>query len=363
MPRVLHIPPEQWRHLLRATLRECTYLPDPVAKEYMRKYVLNRYRAHAVRFQLDDSFRRRYPSQRVPHPWITNVVRQVHLRRRANQTLSLLRRAAEGYLRPLERVLLLSYGRIGPKRHVLLNALLDTERPPLPEDNKEVEEMLRTKPIEFDEDWTPPSILVDLLKAQQRNSAVYRSGLRPVVKSFAPKIPAENIWCRPTPWVRRRNIRRRWFQHAKESILPPLSGDDFYTLKELVSGKRPWKPPARRTKVVSVAEPPVSHLDAKFLVDGPQKGLTFDKYINGRPHKITRRFMRRAWERVFGLVPHFTVDPSSSKQTFVFPSVRRVQALAPPVDERKLPDLFAGLDRQGRVVKTAETPKVDQSDT
>lgn len=363
MPRVLHVPPEQWRHLLRATLRECTYLPDPVTKEYMRKYVLNRYRNHAIKFQLDDDFRRRYPSQRVPHYRTTNVVRQVHLRRRANQTLSLLRRAAEGYVRPLERVLLLSYGRIGPKRHVLLRAMIESDRPPLPGNNEELEEMLKTTPIEYDEDWKPPSILIDLLKAQQRSSAVVQAALRPMVKTFAPKIPAENSWLRPVPMARRRNIRRRWFQRANESALPPLPGQDFHILRGLVLGKRPWKPPVRRKMAASAAEPSTSHLDAKFLIDGPQKGLTFQRYVNGRPHKITRRFMRRAWERVFDLVPQFAVNPFTSKQMFVFPSRRHGQEVALPVDERKLSDLFAGLDQQGHIVKTVKAPKEDYSDT
>ncbi|KAJ9273650.1 hypothetical protein DTO212C5_284 [Paecilomyces variotii] len=326
-PGPVFVPPEQWRHLLRATLRECSYLPDPIARGYMRDHVRERYRHHASKYRSPAS---------IPVP------KQFSLRRAARHTLSLLQRANEGYLRPLEKVMLLSYGRIGRRRHELLEPLLTPEVPP---DSEAVTKMIQ-QPSRFEDGWQPPSIVVDLLKSQQKNGIIGKYGVRPQVKTLMPKIPAENSWGRPLAVSRRRNIRKRWYAAALDSLLPPLPEEEARLLQDLISGAQPWAPVKRRK---GLTQPTTTQaLDAKFLVQGPQKGHTFGAFANGRPHNITRRFMRRVWERLSCMIPRMeTIGPGKAHFEWGTPSRTRREMLT--VDKDQASVLFAGVDSDGKI--------------
>ncbi|KAL1984640.1 hypothetical protein VTN96DRAFT_8862 [Rasamsonia emersonii] len=354
MPRHILVPPEQWRHLLRALLRECSYLPDPIARKYMHDHVMLRYRDYADKHREYLDKCRKYTEKyhrppSFPPPKALSILRQARLRRAAKQTLSLLVRANEGYPRPLERVLLLSYGRIGRRRHRLLEALLDSEE--VPSNTDAVAEAVK-KPRIWDDGWKPPRILVELLKAQNHAAIVAQSNVRNQVKTFEPKIPAENSWGRPVPLCRRRNIRRKWYTAALNSALPPIPEDELKLLQGLVSGTHSWAPVRRRKAPAQPAPSQTSSLDARFLAEGPKKGLTFRNFTDGRPHKITRRLMERLWDRIHCLIPRFTMNPARKKPTFEFPLPRYRREAALSVDEQKVPDLFGGLDEQGRKPKT-----------
>ncbi|KAL1850634.1 hypothetical protein Plec18167_007921 [Paecilomyces lecythidis] len=326
-PGPVSVPPEQWRHLLRATLRECSYLPDPIARGYMRDHVRERYRHHASKWKNPTS---------IPLP------KQFNLRRAARHALSVLQRANEGYLRPLERVMLLSYGRIGKRRHELLEPLLTPEVPP---DAEAVAKMLQ-QPSKFEDGWQPPSIVVDLLRSQQKNGIIGKYGIRPQVKTLAPKIPAENSWGRPLPVSRRRNIRKRWYAAALDSLLPPLPEEEARLLQNLISGTQPWAPVKRRKGITQT--PTTQSLDAKFLVEGPQKGHTFSTFASGRPHNITRRFMRRVWERLSCMIPRMEMTaPNRARFEWGMPSRTRREMLT--VDKEQASGLFAGLNSDGKV--------------
>jgi hypothetical protein len=326
-------PAAQWRHLLRASLRECSYLPDPIAREYMHDYILNRYRDYTPGRRARDTI---------------SIPRLMHLRRDAKYALSFLRRANEGYPRPLEKVLLISYGRTGRRRHQLLEAFLRLDLPP---DTEAVREMI-DRPRKFENGWLPPSIVVRLLKSQIKNSLVQRLGIRPQVKTFAPNIPAENSWGRPLALCRRRNIRRRWYRVALDSILPPLPETDMNILRGLLSGTRPWSPVKRR-KGPPNPLPSRPSLDVKFIAEGPEKGHTFRKFTDGRPHIITRRLMRRLWQRIHLLVPVVTTNPTNDKQSFEWGTWRGGRVLALTISNDQIPALFDGLDEKGKLVTKA----------
>lgn len=321
------VPPEQWRHLLRATLRECSYLPDPIARGYMRDHVRERYRHHAYKYK---------------NPASIPVPKQFSLRRTARHALSLLQRANEGYLRPLERIMLLSYGRLGKRRHELLKPLLTPDMPP---DSEAVTQMMQ-QPSSFEDGWQPPAIVVDLLKSQQKNGFISQFGIRPQVKTVVPKIPAENAWGRPLPVCRRRNIRKRWYASALDSLLPPLPEEEAQLLQDLISGAQPWAPMKRRKGVSSSSS--TQSLDAKFLVEGPQKGHTFEQFANGRPHNITRRFMRRIWERLSCLIPQMEIT-APGKAKFEWGTLSRSKRGMLAVDRDQASVLFAGLDSDGKI--------------
>jgi hypothetical protein len=234
--------------------------------------------------------------------------------RKARKALSLLQRANEGYQKPLEKVLFCSYGRIGERRHRFINRLLDLD---VPTDTKSLKQLV-DGPLEFEDGWEPPTIILSLMKSQMNNGHLSSNRVRPGVKSLQPTILEKNSWGQPTSRTRRRNMRRKWYLDALNSLLPPLPDQELAVLDGLISGTMPWAPIKRRKKVPSTATQEDTILG--FLTDGPQKGWTFGKYANGRPHEITARFMHRQWRRISSLIPRMIWNPMTSKWQFVWES-------------------------------------------
>ncbi|KAJ5908225.1 hypothetical protein N7495_000907 [Penicillium taxi] len=328
-PRISALfPPEaeQWRHLLRTTLRECTYLPDPIARAYMRSHVMERYR------RARDS--RRPKSKMV---------------RTAKQGLSFLRRANEGYPRMLDKVMFMSYGRTGKRRHELLDRMMKIGEgsTPIPENADAVRRLIiDSRGGWAAPQWEAPEIVIALVKSQKNNGVVTSSRIRPHLKAITPTIPATNSWGRPLNEARIANIRKKWYYETLTSLLPPLPEEELDTLEKLVSGTVPWKPVKRRGQISSstqIRDPGI--LD--FLVDGPQKGPTFREYVNGRPHEITPRFMHRLWMRISGFVPRMQWIPISKKWRFTWDSPKAVPQLTFNVDEgADLDYIFGGQQPQ-----------------
>lgn len=306
----------------------------------MHDYIMRRYRRFAPKGKKPENL---------------DIRRQFRLRRAAKHTLSVLQRANEGYIRPLERVLYLSYGRIGKRRHELLEPILTPE---VPKDKNAVTDMIK-QPAMFEDGWQPPKIVVEILKSQHQNGLVGRMTPRPLVKTLQPKIPEENSWGKPLAPCRRRNIRKRWYHAALDSLLPPLPEEEVKILDGLISGTHPWEPVKRR-KGPPGSPSTQQFLDAKFLAVGPPKGHTFEKYVNGRPHRITRRFMRGLWEKISILVPRMKWDEAKNKWLFEWGSPRRGQELAAVIDQKQVPDLFQGVDDKGTRVKPQEAKKPKQ---
>ncbi|KAF7122106.1 hypothetical protein CNMCM5793_000061 [Aspergillus hiratsukae] len=338
------VPPEQWRHLFRALLRECTYLPDPIARGYMHDYVVGRFRRYSDK------------SQSKKENDLQRQHRQHLLRKTATDKLSLLKRANEGYSRPLEKVLQLSYGRKGRRRRDLLDVFIVPEVPP---DALAVEGILK-KPSMFEDDWEPPTLVLDLLKSQLRNGVSSQLSHRPVAKTLAPPIPKENSWGKPVAKSRRRNIRKEWYYEVLNSLLPPLPDAELDTLQGLISGRMPWTPPKRRKAVgVPMDSPSQTSLDVAFLTEGPKKGPTFRDFVNGRPHQITRRFMQRLWRRIYCMVPRFEWDEKNQKHYFKWESVKPMPGISTVVEHDQAPGIFQNVDANGRLIKGPSRNRVE----
>lgn len=320
---------QQWKHIFRTLLRECSYLPDPVARAYNHDAVVQRFRQVA-----ED---RRY----LRHQ---NAYRQNQLRKSAMQRLSLLRRANEGYSRPLEKVLRLSYGRKGKKRKELLDNLI---QPEIPTDHMAIDQAL-SRPSVFSDGWEPPSVMTSLMKAQQNAGVAAQMNLR-AVKQHAPMIPEVNSWGRPLSENRRRNIRKKWFYGTLPDILPPTSDSEVQILEGLISGELPWSPPKRRKPVGAVPEVKTA-LGTEFLTEGPQKGRTHREYVAGRPHVITRRFMEKHWRRVSSLIPRMKYDSKTQKHSFTWGSLWKERPLAFTPKEGT-DGIFDGVDFNGKPTK------------
>ncbi|KAJ5317402.1 hypothetical protein PENANT_c055G02171 [Penicillium antarcticum] len=303
--------PQQWRHLLRATLRECTYLPDPVARTYMREHVLSRYRAVSSRH-----------SKAGPQ--------MVHA---ARNGLSVLQRANEGYSRPLEKILYLSYGRTGKRRHEMLAELLKPENPGIPNDTQAAKELI-SAPLKFHDGWQPPAIVRSLALSHVRNPVITSSRVRPLIKAVSPPIPKQDIWGKELAQSRKVKIRKHWYFATLNSLLPPLPEEDLRTLDGLVSGTTPWEPVKRRKGVKSEANARSESAVLKLLVKGPEKENTFADYANGRPHVITARFMRRLWRRISALVPRQSWNEVSQKWRFEWDTPKLIPTLSYSLDSR-----------------------------
>lgn len=330
----LHMNAAGWRHLLRATLRECTYLPDPIARVYMRDYVLSRYRR-----ALDGN-----------QPVYKSV-------RRARYQLYHLQRANEGYLQPLQKVLMMSYGRIGHRRHHLLAPLTDRDSQELLKQGILKYPQGPPKPQDFGDDWELPLVLKALIRAQINSGVIMASKLRPPVKGVEPPIPETNSWNLPMPHVRKVNMRRRFNRRALDNVLPPLPEQDLATLEGLLSGAVSWSPKPRRSKI-PFSESKESSDDSNivdFLVNGPQKGHTFGTYVDGRPHVITYRLMSRLWRRVSCHVPRMTWREQWSGWEIIWDTPKILSQVAFDVQQHAdLSDMFGEPAGVGRSAKSQQ---------
>ncbi|KAK2871740.1 hypothetical protein FQN49_002878 [Arthroderma sp. PD_2] len=325
--------PIPWRSHYRALLREISYLPDPVANEYMTEYITSRFR--------------KFTSAKAQETMDSAKIARLHTRIRRN--LRLLQLANEGYIKSLERVILMSYGRIGRRKRILLRPLL---RP----DVKVAEEEESVKP--FSAEWKPSLVLSSLLWSQSRNVKIGLQKVRRPVREtdLEPSIPKLNVFSRPLAEIRQVHLRQKWYANVLEKTFPPLPQEDWETLQRLVDGREPWSPPKRRKGPLKPppAEPEdqsqESYLTAEFLVDGATKDSTFSKYVRGRPHHITRRLMRHMWERVCILTPLMWWDTSNNRWHFSWGREQPPPPIYRQLDPVKGMALFEGVHQKtGRI--------------
>ncbi|KAI9372635.1 hypothetical protein BJX61DRAFT_431330 [Aspergillus egyptiacus] len=323
--------PAEWRSIFRSLLRECSYLPDPVARSAWQDYVRQRFRRYQEK-----------PRTHIPE----YVERLSKLHKEARHNLSVLRRANEGFTRPLENVLRYAYGRKGRRRRELLCQMLAVEPP---QDSAALEALVRG-PDPYTDKWEPPKILVQLLRAQNTNPYILQLTDRPRLRKLKPPIPERNAWGRKVPYKRRVNIRRKWFKKLLDVVMPLLPDSELQVLEGLVSGAIPWSPPKPRRVASSAAashEAPKGEMVRKVLTDGPPKDQTFEAYVKGRPHTITRRFMIRLWRRISCSVPRLDVASPAGVFRFTWGDIKPPHELAHSVNGSSM-DIFGDIDISDR---------------
>ncbi|EZF34564.1 hypothetical protein H109_04324 [Trichophyton interdigitale MR816] len=317
-----------WKSHYRALLREASYLPDPVAKRYMAEYITSRYRKFTSREQQKSM----------------NAAKIARLHTRIKKNMKLLQHANKGYTKSLERVLLMSYGRIGRRKRILLRPFLQSGP---------------GSKAAFSQHWRPSELLLALLQSQSENSNIGAQKVKRPVRTtdLEPRIPELNALARPLADIRKIHIRQKWYAHVLDKTFPPLPQHDWETLQRLVEGSEPWTPPVRRkgsseiTSVDSTSASEQSYLSTDFLIKGATKDPTFAQYVRGRPHQITRRLMRHMWERICALTPLIQWDSSKNKWWFSW-GVRQPPApIYRQVDPVKGLALFEGVHQKtGRVI-------------
>lgn len=271
------------RHLFRAILRESTYLPDHQARLYIATHAVARFRDYT-------------PKHKPDHVLIQRRRLQLDDARKA---LSELRRANEGELKPLLKVLHLTYARIGKRRHEILR---DFQYKP-PAD------------VEVRPD-TPPKLSpqhIALLDSQR--SAAPPNVVRPLLRSWSLKIPKTNSWERPLPKKRIAKIVRDWYADVLDRTVVPLPLSEWERLRDLALGKTKFKGPTPRRPMPASASSVPSPLELTLgLVQLNSPSLVLSNASNLiHARKLTARSMRRCWATVFAQCPVMSWNVNSQK--------------------------------------------------
>lgn len=276
-------PPTNPLHLLRALLRECSYLPDPNARKYIHNHVLWTYRNYLPKIK---EWRKEPP-----------LARQVSLLRRGRQSLSILRRANVGDVKPLYKVLSMTYGRSGKRRRELMEELM---APEIPQNSDELERVVLHDT--YTREWKPPARLLALLKSQSKEVAYLGESKRRIRPDLV--IPAKNLWDEEMPRSRVKNTTRKWYAKQTNFVFPPLPENERQDLRALATGERDWWPVLRRTRLGRPSALEVFEQDLQqTILDGPPKARKVTEDIDSRPQRLTHRLMRRLWAYIYRHVP------------------------------------------------------------
>jgi hypothetical protein len=378
-------------HLLRALLREATYLPDAVARPYFRRYIVNRFKAYQPSRNATASFDvealEKYRHRSFKRRKLSVIKeRTSKLQKKAQKGLHYMRRANQGEIPCLKKVLYFAYGRMGRRKYALLNDVLkpdpitdggrvlaatDVEAPtPLQElyhSNKQFLQYFDApKPasnglqvINISDRY---SRLRAVLKSQyQRGISIHRE-----LKGPAMKTPTHNVWMRPMPIVRARNNVRRWYGETMTRFLPPLPIEEWDKLYAMINGTERISLVRRRTPGIDRKSVPAT--EAERSLEAVADGLSMDKLSKAdrpsgmwRPHNITAKFMRRLYSRLFQLC--CKVEYSDDHKHWVAVWGRPIQSISPRIYEASTEaSLFAGVDIQGKPLKAPKTPKRSRSE-
>ena len=330
--------PSVHRSLLRALLRETTYLPDATSRVYLKDHILVKYRAY-----LCDSLAHGPPSK-------CDNDRLRDANRKARKAFTQLKKANEGHLDYLEKVLLMTYGRIGERRFKLLAPVLRhraiTAEAPSAEPSSGAKSYnhaklqarfphVQAKTLAAIPQMTPA--FEALLKSQIETRPAGAPKSTP--KSMKIDIAELNVWLLPMPERRIINKAKQWYNDMVKRVLPPLPADEWHRLRRLAQGletpeygsiRRPMQDAAITAAVTSSSSTAVqdtpqdlplkvncsktllhqlglepqasSYLPVTPLHKSPSR---FTKHT--RPHIITPRLMRHLYQKVFRMCP--TMSP------------------------------------------------------
>jgi hypothetical protein len=352
-------------HLLRALLREASYLPDATARSYFRRYIVGRFKAYqpkqnATRLERpkDTGFSRRNNSI------ITERTRPKQ--RKAQKGLNYLRRANLGERSCLDKVMFFAYGRVGKRRYALLEDLLKPDVPaddgPAPLQQLYYSDKRFLQFFDAPEKKTDAKLTIDISSRFPRLQAVVKTQVANGIAIHrdikGPKLttPRLNAWERPMPIKRARNDVRRWYADTMSKLLPPLPDDEYDKLRALASGEAKWTDSvSRRTPAEPTNIPAEDAFERSIAI--LQDGLALSKPSKAdrpggkqRPHNITPRMMKRLYARILRLSCKMHWNEERDKWTVIWGTLKDVtpRVYSAPVDEV----LFAGVDGAGRRLAT-----------
>ena len=352
-------------HLLRALLREVSYLPDLTARNYFRRYVVGRFKAYQPKSNATASFdvhavdKYRHRSFRRRHTAIIDE-RAGQQQRKAQKGLNFLRRANQGEGPCLQKVLWFAYGRQGRRKHALLHDLLKPD-PAWSGEPAPLQKLYRSnlRCLQyFDAPATRNGVKAMHISAQYpRLKALIVSqrqkdlSLRRPLKSAWVKVPVLNIWQRPMPRKRVVNYIRCWYAEAMTRLLPALPADEWDRIDAMSKGLQHIEFVKKRTPVAQPPSSPTSpHTSLERMV---QHTLAMDKLNKAdRPqrlhqqHRLTPRVMQRMYSRLLMLTCKLQYDDTRKRWNVIWgdpPKSARSASYAVPINDA----LFSGVDSKG----------------
>lgn len=324
-------------HLFRALLRECTYLPDPRSRAYVRKYVVDRFRKyHPSRAPANERRKSNNVSTTVTLSSRPLEPRTLGLLQQGQKGLEFLRRANAGRCAELTRVLRFTYGRLGRRRRELLGEYLVPEvtQDKVVEDARnaslaKVRDYVKSVKA-FTNYFAPPlsksdSIIFPLSDRYPKLAALAQSH---VVNFVNPEkkirirvahcsVPARNLWARPMPRKRVKNLLCKWLEHLLDNLMPPLPEQEFSFLRDVVQGtiQGPCQPPRRAGSQLSVAKLEHWHLQhaAALMMSGRELKIK-GNVPNAQIYSEIKSVLQQPAKTPTGRYQRFEVSPNLRAQ-------------------------------------------------
>lgn len=365
-------------HLLRALLREASYLPDANARSYFRRYIVNRFRAYQPQENASSSLlakavekKRHRFGKRRPAPIIEE--RTQAMQRKAKKGLNYLRLANTGDFRCLTRILYLTYGRIGKRKHALLHQLQRPDDPTALQEPSPLQKLYygNNRFLSF---FDPPvrtknthwSIHISDHYARFRTAlkAQHNKGIALGRELKLPYLltPINNVWERPMPIRRARNNVRRWYIETMTRFLPPLPADEFDAIQAMADGAKRPSLVQRRAPAVQFDPPPEPSEFEKF------RKIVHDAITLEKPPRADRRpptsvptarRMKRLYKMILPYCSKLNWNEELGRWESAWGDRWLGQKTLNNVDSAAL---FAGVDTTGKVVRERSECTHDPAD-
>jgi hypothetical protein len=375
--------------LLRALLREASYLPDATARSYFRRYIVSRYKAYQPKQNATASFdvqaADKYRHRSFKRRQIAIIQERTRpLLRKGHKGLNFLRRANQGEIPCLQKVLFFAYGRMGRRKYALLENVLKPDpiidggaiaatdaQGPAPLQKLYYSNKRYLQYFDVPKAATKTHHTINISSRYSRLRAVLRTqhlkgiAIHRGLKSSVMKTPINNMWERPMPIKRARNNVRRWYAEAMTRMLPPLPTEEWNNIRAMMVGDRKIGLVKRRGRALALSTASVTQDD--LFASTVEEAITLDKPSRAdkpagmqRPHAITPKFMQRMYTKLLMLCCKVEWDDEHKRWMAIWgepmktikPSLYHV-----PTDEM----LFAGVDATGRVPKTPKKHALDKS--
>ncbi|KAF2450308.1 hypothetical protein P171DRAFT_348559 [Karstenula rhodostoma CBS 690.94] len=373
-------------HTLRALLRETSYLPDANARRFFRRYIVNRFRAYQPAENASPSLdahavekKRHGFGKRRDVSIIEERARAV--RDQGKKGLNYLRRANNGEYTCLKKILFFTYGRIGKRKYALLEHLLRPDDPTAVLEPSPLQKLYYSNDrflsfFDAPKKASPTDYNIAISDRYRRLKTTLRAqvqneiSLGREIKRHQINTPINNVWGRPMPIKRARNIVRKWYAETMTRLLPPLPNDEFDDMQAMADGRKDIslvKRRATRIELHPAEELPPADRFAKLVQDAlvletPSKA---DKCI--RPRQIDARLMRRMYVTVLSYCSKLEWNERYKKWESVWGRMRGMKSDFNSAAHHD--HLFAGVDEKGNLPKENQSrrhqtsPDGDERDT
>ena len=351
-------------YLLRALLRQCTYLPDPEARRYIHFHVISRFRDYCPRQR---------PGAKPRPLKISTADKRIRtLLSDGKRHLRVLVRANEGHPDELHKVLATTYGRRGKRKHDLLQSLKAKDNP----DDAEAVAKLSKLPDDQNKEPQLTETMIALIRSQKSQKDMGFD--KAPIKNLKPMIAKENAWGRPMPSNRVKNQKKLWYAKTLDAILPPLPEHEWHRLGDLATGRIKWEGPVPRRKQSTVRdgvskeasyisvggkiskkqesadsneEPPYTFMGGKFVKNKTSEQNTKNEERNRdvktNAHNLTSRYMRSLWARVYVKCPMMRWDTEKRRWDVQWGNIEKEKEIVLSPNRQGDLSLFEGVDESG----------------